>query len=166
MATPLEPGTIAPDFTLPDKNGNPVKLSDFRGKNVMIAFYPADWSDVCSNQLGVYGERLDELRGYNADVLGISVDGRESHNAWAEVMAIRFPLLSDFWPHGAVAQQYGVFWDHVGISNRALFFVDPDGIIRHTWVGEHPGMQPEYAFVIDTLKRMQGTGVRGSGIGG
>lgn len=155
MAEVLTANTPAPDFSLPDGNGDPVKLSDYRGKNVVLAFYPADWSDICTNQLSIYQEHLEQIRSHNAEVLAISVDGRESHKAWAAQQGIGFPLLSDFWPHGAVAEQYGVFWSHVGISNRALFFIDADGVIRHTWVGEHPGMSPDLDIVFDALKQIK-----------
>jgi peroxiredoxin len=155
MANMLQPNTPAPDFSLPDANGQPVKLSDFRGKHVVLAFYPADWSSVCTDQLAVYQQRLDEIRAYNAEVIAISVDGRESHRAWATQQNITFPLLSDFWPHGAVAQQYGVFRSRDGISERALFFIDADGMIRHTWVGEHPGIHPDPQIVFDALADIQ-----------
>ncbi len=157
MAELLTPNTPAPDFTLSDGDGNVFKLSDYRGKNVMLAFYPSDWSSVCTNQLSIYQEHLKQIRSHNAEVLAISVDGRESHKAWASQQGITFPLLSDFWPHGAVAEQYGVFWPNVGISNRALFFIDVDGIIRHTWVGEHPGKSPDLDVVFNSLKQLHET---------
>lgn len=148
-----QPGMPAPDFTLPDSERKPWTLSELRGQNVVLAFYPADWSSVCSRQLGEYAATLEEFRSNNAVVLGISVDGVESHRAWSQALNIGFPLLSDFWPHGAVAQKYGVFWDTFGISNRALFFIDPDGIVRKTWVGENPGVTPEFD-VCDTVRAM------------
>lgn len=155
MGDMLQPNTPAPDFTLNDGEGRPVKLSDYRGKNVVLAFYPADWSRVCTSQLSLYQETLDEIHSHDAEVLAVSVDGRESHRAWAEQQNITFPLLSDFWPHGGVAQQYGVFLDQFGISNRALFFIDKQGMIRDTWVGEHPGISPGLNIVFNALKRLQ-----------
>lgn len=155
MAEMLQPGTPAPDFTLPDGDGKPVKLSDFRGQNVVLAFYPHDWSTVCTNQLSLYQETLDDIRSNDAVVLAISVDSTDSHSAWAQHLNLGFPLLSDFWPHGAVAQQYGVFLDTYGISNRVLFFIDKDGIIRQTWRGEHPGISPGLNVVFDALHELQ-----------
>lgn len=155
MADMLEPNTLAPDFTLPDAEGKPVSLSDFRGKNVVLAFYPADWSAVCTSQLSLYQETLEDIRSKQAEVIGVSVDGHWSHKAWAEQHNIAFPLLSDQWPHGAVAQQYGVLRPKEGVSERALFFIDKDGIIRETWVGEHPGISPGLNIVFDALEHLQ-----------
>lgn len=154
MADMLQPNMPAPDFTLPDVEGTPVSLRDFRGKNVVLAFYPADWSPVCTSQLSLYQETLDEIRSQSAEVIGISVDGPWSHRAWAAQHNITFPLLSDQWPHGAVAQQYGVLRKE-GFSERALFFIDKDGLIRETWVGEHPGISPGLNIVFDALQQLQ-----------
>jgi peroxiredoxin len=154
MAELLQPNTPAPDFTLPDAEGKPVSLSNFRGKNVVLAFYPSDWSPVCTSQLSLYQETLDDIRSQSAEVIGVSVDGRWSHKAWAEQHHITFPLLSDQWPHGAVAQQYGVLRQE-GVSERALFFIDKDGVIRDTWVGEHPGISPGLNIVFDALQQLQ-----------
>lgn len=155
MAEMLQPNAPAPDFTLPDTDGKPVSLSDFRGKHVVLAFYPADWSSVCTSQLSLYQETLDDIRGRSAEVIGISVDGRWSHKAWAEQHRITFPLLSDQWPHGAVAERYGVLRPKEGVSERALFFIDKDGIIRETWVGEHPGISPSLNIVFDALSSLE-----------
>lgn len=155
MAEMLQPNTPAPDFTLPDAEGKPVSLSDFRGKHVVLAFYPADWSSVCTSQLSLYQETLDDIRGRSAEVIGISVDGRWSHKAWAEQHHITFPLLSDQWPHGAIAERYGVLRPKEGVSERALFFIDKDGLIRETWVGEHPGISPSLNIVFDALDTLQ-----------
>src|SRR2546426_5949140 len=124
MAKGLSPGTQAADFTLLNGKGQPVKLIDYRGRNVVLAYYPADWSPVCTSQLALIQETLEEIHGHNAEVLGISVDGPYCHRAWADRQRITFPLLSDFWPHGEVARRYGVFRDKEGFSDRALFFID------------------------------------------
>lgn len=155
MAEMLQPNTPAPDFTLPDGQGRRVSLRDFRGKNVVLAFYPADWSSVCTSQLSLYQETLDDIHGHDAEVIGVSVDGPWSHRAWAEQHHIAFPLLSDQWPHGAVAQQYGVFRPKEGVSERALFIIDKQGVIRKTWVGEHPGISPGLNIVFDALREVQ-----------
>lgn len=155
MAEMLQPNVPAPDFTLPDAEGKPVSLSDFRGKHVVLAFYPADWSSVCTSQLSLYQETLADIRGRSAEVIAISVDGRWSHKAWAEQHNITFPLLSDQWPHGAVAELYGVLRPKEGVSDRALFFIDKDGMIRETWVGEHPGISPSLNIVFDALDTLE-----------
>jgi peroxiredoxin len=155
MAELLQVNTLAPDFTLRDTAGQPVKLSNYRGKNVVLAFYPADWSSVCTSQLSLYQETLDDIRSNDAEVIGISVDGPWSHRAWAAQHHITFPLLSDQWPYGAVAQRYGVFREQDGYSDRALYFIDKAGVIRKTWVGAHPGIAPGLNIVFDALKQLQ-----------
>lgn len=155
MSSIPQAGARARDFTLPDGDGKPVELRDYRGKNVVLAFYPADWSAVCTSELALIQETLDEIREYNAEVIGVSVDGRWSHRAWAEHQHLTFPLLSDFWPHGEVARQYGVFRESDGISERALFFIDASGTIRDTWVGENPGIAPGLNIIFDALERIQ-----------
>ena len=153
---PTSPADMqAPEFTLLDGSGRPVSLQDYRGKNVMLSFYPADWSPVCSSELSLFQECLDEIQSYNAEVLAISVDGPFCHQAWAEHLRITFPLLSDFWPHGLVARAYGVFRPHEGIADRALFFIDPEGVIRHTWLAERPDLTPGLNVVLDSLERLQ-----------
>jgi len=156
MAKGLSPGTQAADFTLLNGKGQPVKLIDYRGKNVVLAFYPADWSPVCTSELALIQETLGEIRDYNAEVLGVSVDGHWSHGAWAERLHVTFPLLADFWPHGQVARQYGVFRDSDGMSERALFFIDAAGVIRDTWVAENLGVAPGLNVIFDALERIQG----------
>lgn len=155
MAKIPQPNMLATDFTLPNGNGQPVKLSDYHGKNVVLAFYPADWSPVCTSELALIQETLEDIHQYNAEVLGISVDGQWSHRAWAEQQHITFPLLSDFWPHGAVAQQYGIFRKRDGLSERALFFIDAAAIIRNTWVAEDPAIAPGINLIFMALKQIQ-----------
>jgi peroxiredoxin len=157
MAHVPQPNTQAPDFTLLNRDAHPVKLSSYRGKNVMLSFYPADWSPVCTSELALFQEVIDDIHSYNAEVLGLSVDQYYSHRAWAEQMHLSFPLLSDFWPHGAVAQQYGVFDDKNGRSGRALFFIDGSGMIRYTWVAEDPKIAPGINIVFNALEQIQGT---------
>ena len=157
MADLPQPNRPAIDFTLPNGDAQPIKLSDHRGKNVVLAFYPADWSPVCTSELALIQETLDDIHGYNAEVLGISVDGSWSHRAWAAQQHITFPLLSDFWPHGAVAQQYGIFRERDGLSERALFFIDGVGMIRSVWVAENPDIAPGLNIIFNTLEAIQGT---------
>jgi len=156
MAQTPKPNTPAPEFTLPDGNKKQVNLKDYRGKNVVLAFYPADWSPVCTNELSIIQETLEDIRGYNAEMLAISVDNVWSHKAWAKQQHITFPLLSDFWPHGEVARKYGVFREEDGISNRALFFIDASGTLRNSWIAENPAVAPGINIVFDALEEILG----------
>jgi peroxiredoxin len=131
---PLPPGTSAPDFSLPAAPGETVSLSDFRGRPVILVFYPADWSPVCGDQVALYNEILDEFKEYDAELLGISADGAWCHAAFARDRKLRFKLLSDFEPKGEVARRYGVYRAADGISERALFVIDAYGIIRWSYV--------------------------------
>jgi len=131
---PLPQGTPAPDFTLSSAPGRTVSLADFRGRPVILAFYPADWSPVCGDQMALYNEVLPEFERYNAQLLGISVDGAWCHAAFARDRGLRFPLLADFEPKGAVARRYGAYRQGDGFSERALFVVDGDGIVRWSHV--------------------------------
>lgn len=139
---PLAAGNSAPDFTLPSTPDQTVSLRDFRGRPVVLVFYPADWSPVCGDQVALYNEVLPEFERHGAQILGISVDGVWCHRAFTENRKLRFPLLSDFEPKGAVARRYGVYREGEGITERALFVVDHDGIIRWSFlspIGVNPG---------------------------
>jgi peroxiredoxin len=141
-ATPLPPGKEAPDFELPATPDQKVMLSEFRGQPVILAFYPEDWSPVCSDQLALYQAVLPEFRKFNAELMGISVDSVWSHLAFAKDRNLHFPLLSDFEPKGDVARIYQVYRAKEGTTERALFVIDADGIIRWSYVspvGVNPG---------------------------
>ena len=141
-ATPLQPGAEAPDFELPSTPDQKVRLSEFRGQPVILAFYPEDWSPVCSDQLGLYQAVLPEFQKFNAELMGISVDSAWSHLAFAKDRNLHFPLLSDFEPKGEVARTYQVYRAKEGTTERALFVIDADGIIRWSYVspvGVNPG---------------------------
>jgi peroxiredoxin len=141
-ATPLPTGTKAPDFELPSTPDQKVSLAEFRGQPVILAFYPEDWSPVCSDQMALYQEVLPEFRKYNAELLGISVDGIWCHLAFAKDRNLHFPLLADFEPKGEVARAYRVYRAKDGTSERALFVIDADGIVRWSYVspvGVNPG---------------------------
>ena len=127
-------GEPAPDFELTSTDGERVRLRDLRGSPVILAFYPADWSPVCGDQMALYNEVLPEFERYGAKLLGISVDGMWCHRAFAENRKLRFPLLADFEPKGQVAKRYGVYRDGDGTTERALFVIDADGIIRWRYV--------------------------------
>ena len=138
----MSPGIPAPDFTLHSTPDQTVSLRDFRGRPVILAFYPADWSPVCGDQMALYNEILSEFQRYDAELLGISVDGVWSHLAFTEQRKLHFPLLADFEPKGAVARRYGVYRDGEGTTERALFVIDGDGIVRWSFVspiGVNPG---------------------------
>lgn len=130
----LKPGTPAPDFTLQRTPDRSVSLSNFRGQPVILAFYPADWSPVCSDQMALYNEILPEFGHFQAQLIGISVDGVWCHVAFALDRKLHFPLLADFEPKGAVAKMYGVYREPEGTSERALFVLDAQGMIRWSYV--------------------------------
>ena len=138
----IETGKQAPDFELKASPTTSVGLSPLRGRPVILVFYPADFSPVCSDQLSLYQNAAPVFSQYQAQLLGISTDGVWCHEAFAEQRALEFPLLADTWPHGAVAQAYGVLDAGEGCAARALFVLDPNGIV--TWnhlspVGTNPG---------------------------
>ena len=141
-AEALPAGKPAPDFRLPSTPDQFATLSEFRGHPIILAFYPADWSPVCGDQMALYNEVLPEFERFHAALLGISVDGVWSHLAFAKDRKLHYPLLADFEPKGGVACAYGVYRAHEGISERALFVIDSDGIIRWSYVspiGVNPG---------------------------
>jgi peroxiredoxin len=141
-ASPLPPGTVAPDFELASTPSQKVSLSEFRGQPVILAFYPEDWSPVCSDQMALYQEVLPEFRRFNAELMGISVDSAWSHLAFARDRNLHFPLLADFEPKGDVARTYRVYRAKDGTSERALFVIDAEGIVRWSYVspvGVNPG---------------------------
>jgi peroxiredoxin len=141
-AAPLPPGTEAPDFELPSTPDQTVSLVEFRGQPVILAFYPGDWSPVCSDQMALYQELLPEFQKWGAELLGISVDGVWSHLAFARDRNLHFPLLADFEPKGEVARAYDVYRAEDGTSERALYVLDADGIVRWSYVspvGVNPG---------------------------
>lgn len=138
----LAAGTRGPDFTLHSTPDQTVSLSDFRGQPVILAFYPADWSPVCGDEVTLLNEVLPEFKRFRAELMGLSVDGAWCHLAFARDRKLRFPLLADFEPKGAVARQYGVYRRQDGVAERALFVLDDEGIIRWSYVspiGVNPG---------------------------
>jgi peroxiredoxin len=138
----LQPGTPAPAFSLHATPDQTVALEDFRGRPLILAFYPADWSPVCGDQMALYNQVLPEFHRQGAEIVGISVDGVWCHTAFADARHLHFPLLSDFEPKGAVSRAFGAYRDREGVSERALFVLDGDGIIRWSYlspVGVNPG---------------------------
>lgn len=127
----IQVGEIAPDFTLRDQNNEEVGLSSFRGsKAVLIVFYPLAFTGICTGELCQVRDRLPNFQNDDVQVLTISVDSPYSHKIFSEREGYDFPLLADFWPHGGVAQAYGVFNETAGIANRGTFLVDRDGVVR------------------------------------
>ncbi len=138
----LSAGTKAPDFALQSTPDQRVKLGEFAGSPLVLAFYPADWSPVCGDQMALYNEVLGEFRKLRANIVGISVDGIWCHLAFAQARKLHFPLLADFEPKGDVAKKYGVYRDAEGVTERALFVIDGGGVIRWSYVspiGINPG---------------------------
>jgi mycoredoxin-dependent peroxiredoxin len=128
---PIDVGAEAPDFALKDQNNQKVQLSDFRGrKHVLLVFYPLAFTGICQDELCQVRDNIGDFQSDNVQVLTVSVDSPYSHKVWAEREGYDFPLLSDFWPHGAVAQAYGVFNEERGFANRGTFLVDRAGIVR------------------------------------
>ena len=154
LAQVLPAGTRAPDFSLPSTPNQTVSLTEFRGQPVILAFYPADWSPVCGDQMGLYNEILPEFQRLGAELLGISVDGVWCHLAFAHDRKLRFPLLSDFEPKGEVARRYGVYRRQDGTSERALFVIDGEGIIRWSYVSP-VGVNPGADGILSALEAIQ-----------
>ena len=138
----LSPGVRAPDFTLNQTPTERLTLSSLRGRPAVLVFYPADWSPVCGDELALFNEVLPEFQKYAAQVVGISVDGVWCHQAYASARNLEFPLLADFEPKGEVSRKYGAYRAQDGFSERALFVLDADGMIRWSYlsdVSQNPG---------------------------
>ena len=141
-ASPLPPGSQAPDFELRSTPDQTVSLDELRGQPVILAFYPEDWSPVCSDQMALYQELLPEFHKFNAELVGISVDGIWCHLAFARDRNLHFPLLADFEPKGEVDRAYQVYRAEDGTSERALYVIDAEGVVRWSYVspvGVNPG---------------------------
>ena len=134
MSNILSAGTPAPDFTLHVTPDQMLSLKELRGRPVILAFYPADWSPVCGDQMALYNEILPEFHRFNAELMGISVDGVWCHAAFSRDRKLHFPLLADFEPKGAVSKLYGAFRDGEGVSDRALFVIDKKGTISWSYL--------------------------------
>ena len=150
-------GTQAPDFTLHSTPDQTLSLSQLRGHPVVLAFYPADWSPVCGDQMALYNELLSEFRRFHATVIGISVDGPWCHAAFALDRKLHFPLLADFEPKGEVSRRYGVYQMPEGISERALFVIDAEGIVRWSYVSPS-GINPGADGILEALEKLPESG--------
>jgi peroxiredoxin len=151
--TALKSGVQAPDFSLSATPDQKVSLADFGGQPVVLVFYPADLSPVCSDQLALYNELKPEFSEYEAQVIGISVDGVWCHLAFSKDRKLHFPLLADFEPKGAVARQYGVYREKDGEAERALFVINADGVIRWSYVSP-VGINPGADGILKALESM------------
>ena len=149
----LQPGETAPEFTLTSSDGENLSLSQFRGQPVILAFYPADWSPVCGDQMGLYNEILDMFMEYDAQLLGISVDSVWCHRAFAEARNLDFPLLADFEPKGEVSRRFGAYDEKRGQSARALFVIDSLGIIRWSYLSP-PDVNPGANGILNALEAL------------
>ena len=154
MAHILAAGTRAPDFTLRVTPDQYLSLSDLADKPAILAFYPADWSPVCGDQMALYNEILPEFQKLGGSLLGISVDGAWCHAAFARDRKLHFPLLADFEPKGEVARRYGVYRPSDGVSERALFVIDPNGTVHWSYVSPI-GVNPGAAGILSALKDLQ-----------
>jgi peroxiredoxin len=150
---PIKVGDKAPDFTLKGHDDKEYKLSDLRGQKVVLAFYPLDFSPVCSKEHSCFRDDLKQFETLKARVFGISVDSVWAHKAFAQSLGIAYPLLADFEPKGAVAKKYGLYLDEKGITNRATVVIDGDGTVRHLTVHEIPE-QRSNAAIVDALKQI------------
>lgn len=151
----LPPGAVAPAFALPDGEGQVHTLEMYRGQPLILAFYPGDWSPVCTDQLALYNEALPIFDEYQAQLLGVSVDSRHSHRAFTEQRNLKFPLLADFEPKGAVSRQYGAYDSEKGTSQRALFVIDAQGVIR--WSYQAPrNVNPGADGILRALEDLKG----------
>jgi peroxiredoxin len=149
----LKPETMAPGFTLKTTPDQKVSLADLRGSPVILAFYPADFSPVCGDEMSLYNEILPEFQRFGAEIMGISVDGVWCHLAFSKARNLHFPLLSDFEPKGEVARKYGIYNKQEGICERALFVINKDGIIHWSYISPI-GINPGAAGILKALESL------------
>ena len=148
----IEAGSPAPEFTLRDQDGDSVSLADYRGRTVVLVFYPADFSRVCTDQLSVYEEVLPQFEEAGAQLVGISVDGAFCHKAFQKHQGLTIPLLADFHPKGEVAKAYGVWSEEHGVAGRALVMVGPDGVVQWSYMSP-PLEVPGANLIFDALEQ-------------
>lgn len=144
----VDVGSVAPDFTLKDQNNEDVTLSEFRGhRAVMLVFYPLTFTGVCRGELCAIRDDLASFQNDDVQVLAVSVDSPFAHKVWASEQGYEFPLLADFWPHGGVAQAYGVFDDAKGLALRGTFIIDKEGLVRWKTVNQLPDARDQAEYV-------------------
>ena len=150
---PIAVGQKAPDFTLKDQNQNDVSLAALKGHTVVLAFYPLDFSPVCSKEHACSTDDLKDFEGLNAKVLGLSVDSVWAHKAFAEKIKVSYPLLADFHPKGGVAKKFGLYLEDKGITNRATVIIDKEGVVRYVQVYDIP-QQRDNSQLVAELKKL------------
>ncbi len=159
-AGPLEVGSVAPDFTLRNQNNQPVRLSSFRGeKNVLLVFFPLAFTGTCESELGRVRDNLPVFENSSSALLAVSVGPPPTHKVWSGSQGYLFPILSDFWPHGAVARDYGVLNEKAGYANRGTFVIDRGGVVRFAEMNE-PGVPRDQQLWEDALAALTSSGPR------
>jgi peroxiredoxin len=148
----IEAGSPAPDFTLRDQDGQDVTLADLKGQTSLLVFYPLDFSPVCSDQLSIYQELMDDFESRGVKLYGVSVDSAFCHKAFQDKLNLTMPLLADFEPKGAAAKAFGIYNDEHGISNRALFLIDPEGTVTWSYVSPSVLEIPGANLIFDALE--------------
>jgi peroxiredoxin len=148
----IEAGSPAPDFTLRDQDGQDVTLADLKGQTSLLVFYPLDFSPVCSDQLSIYQELMDDFESKGVKLYGVSVDSAFCHKAFQDKLNLTMPLLADFEPKGAAAKAFGIYNDEHGISNRALFLIDPEGTVTWSYVSPSVLEIPGANLIFDALE--------------
>jgi peroxiredoxin len=148
----IEAGTKAPDFSLPDHRGQEVSLSDFAGRKLVLAFYPLDWSPVCTDQLSLYQEVVGEIEAQGAALVGISVDSSYSHRAFRKHLNLTMPLLADFNPKGEVCRAYGAWIEQVDHANRSLVMIE-NGEVKWSYAAPTPADIPGANLIFDALSQ-------------
>ncbi len=154
MSDILQAGTAAPDFALNVTPDQKLSLSELKGRRVILAFYPADWSPVCGDQMVLYNQVLPHFRGLGAELLGISVDGAWCHQAFSQARNLHFALLADFEPKGEVARAYGAYRQSEGVAERALFVLDEQGVIAWSYLSP-VAVNPGADGILDALEHLQ-----------
>jgi peroxiredoxin len=144
-------GHAAPDFTLRDQDGKKITLSELRGQNVVLVFYPLDWSPVCTDQLNLYQDAMSDFKKQGASLYGVSVDSAFSHKAFQDHLGIEFPLLADFEPKGEVARKYDMYMEKHGTNERGFVVIDPEGKVKHVHKSPSPLEIPAAKLILDAL---------------
>jgi peroxiredoxin len=148
----IEPGTRAPDLTLRDQDGNEVSLGDFSGRRLLLVFYPLDFSPVCTDQLSLYQEVLDEIEAKGAALVGVSVDSAFCHRAFREHLNLTMPLLADFHPKGEMSRAYGAYREDRGATNRSLVLIDEEGTVKWSFASPSTAEIPGANLIFDALE--------------
>ena len=150
----LKKGDLAPNFKLYATPDQKINLEEFKGRNVILAFYPADWSPVCSDQMALYNEMLKFFKKHDADIFGVSVDSKWCHLAFQKSRNLHFPLLADFEPKGEIAKKYGVYDEEAGECKRALFVIDKNGVIAWSYLSP-TAINPGADGILDALEELE-----------